>query len=56
MNEDMDNTIHKSLMAGLADTERLNDMKIMGAILKPLYQNEVRMINDQGQAVHKRAV
>ncbi|KAL7526373.1 hypothetical protein ACHAXR_001456, partial [Thalassiosira sp. AJA248-18] len=41
---DLDSDLTASSMAGLDDCHRLNDMKIMGAILNPLYQSDLRMV------------
>ena len=41
---DMDADYDQPLMAGLVDSLELPDMKIMGAILNPLFQCDVCMV------------
>jgi hypothetical protein len=40
----LDTDIDSPFMAGLEDTAQLPDMKVMGALINPLYQNEIRMV------------
>ena len=44
-NQDLDTNIGISLMAGLKDKKCLSKIKIMGAVLKPLYQSKSCMID-----------
>ncbi len=43
-NQDLDTDINTSIMAGLEDKKCLSEIKIMGALLNPLYQSKSRMI------------
>ena len=40
----LDTDIDSPFMAGLEDAAQLPDMKVMGALINPLYQNEIRMV------------
>jgi hypothetical protein len=42
---DIDIDTSQPFMAGLQTSSRLPDMKVMGALLNPLYQNDLRMID-----------
>ena len=41
---ELDADVKASFMAGLVEAEELHEIKIVGALLNPLYQNEARMI------------
>ena len=46
---DLDSKIKSAFMAGLEDVDKLPEMQMMGALLHPLYQSELRM-EDAGLA------
>ena len=43
-NHELDKDFDCVIMAGLADDDKLQDVKIMGAIVHPLFQIKLRMV------------
>ena len=43
-NHELDKNVDFGMMAGFTDADKLQDVKIMGAIVHPLFQIKLRMV------------
>ena len=43
-NHELDKYVDSEMMSGLTDDDKLQDVKIMGAIFHPLFQSKLRMV------------
>ena len=43
-NHEPDKDVDPRMMAGITDDDKLQDVKIMGAIFHPLFQSKLRMV------------
>ena len=44
-NHELDKDVDSRIMSGLTDDDKLQDVKIIGAIVHPLFQSNLRMVS-----------
>ena len=44
-NRELDKDVDSGIMSGLTDDDKLQDVKIIGAIVHPLFQSNLRMVS-----------